>query len=435
MQDKKALNNPGVQPPTATADWRRNIVLFLSSQTISLFGSMLVQYAITWYINLETKSGVMVTISILCGFLPTFLISPFAGVWADRYSRRRLIVVADLMIAASTFGLAILFLMGHNALWLLFVISAIRALGSGIQTPAVSAVLPQLVPADKLMKVNAANSSIQSLMALVSPMLAGALLAVANIEAIFFIDVCTAVVAVAVLLAFVRLPVHAKALTKQTAGYFSDMLVGLKYIRHHEFLRTFFLFVAVFFFLATPVAFLSALQVTRNFGEDVWRLAAVEVAFSIGMLAGSAAIAAWGGFKNKTHSLVLAGLGTGIFVFALGITQLFWLYLVFMAIVGVVWAFFNTPSMVLLQQEVGEDFLGRVFGVMGMITSTMLPLGMLVFGPLADIIDIGWLFIGTGAFTLVLGVCLWNNKTMIKAGRSSLNSKVAVGTTDDRPVT
>jgi MFS transporter, DHA3 family, macrolide efflux protein len=91
-------------------NWKRNIILFLGSQTISLFGSSLVQYAIMWYITLNTQSGVMMTIYILCGFFPTFFISPFAGVWADRYNRKILIVLSDSMIAFSRLILAILFL-------------------------------------------------------------------------------------------------------------------------------------------------------------------------------------------------------------------------------------------------------------------------------------------------------------------------------------
>ena len=67
--------------------WDKKVVLFLTTQIISLFGSALVQYAIMWHITLETKSGIMMTVSILCGFLPNFFLSPFAGVWADRYNR------------------------------------------------------------------------------------------------------------------------------------------------------------------------------------------------------------------------------------------------------------------------------------------------------------------------------------------------------------
>lgn len=90
--------------------WKRNLILFLGSQTISLFGSALVQYAIMWYITLHTKSGFMMTLYIICGFLPTFFLSPFAGVWADRYSRKLLIILADAMIAMVTLLLAVLFL-------------------------------------------------------------------------------------------------------------------------------------------------------------------------------------------------------------------------------------------------------------------------------------------------------------------------------------
>ncbi|EQB89501.1 hypothetical protein M918_03025 [Clostridium sp. BL8] len=170
-------------------NWKKNTLLFLLSQTISLFGSSLVQYAILWYITLNTKSGAMMTISIICGFLPTFFLSPFAGVWADRYNRKTLIMLSDSFIALSTLLLAILFLMGYESMGLLFVMSALRSIGTGIQTPAIGAFLPQIVPEDKLTKVNGINGSVQSMVMLVSPMISGALLSMASIESIFFIDV------------------------------------------------------------------------------------------------------------------------------------------------------------------------------------------------------------------------------------------------------
>ena len=94
--------------------WQRQTALFLGSQTISLFGSSLVQYAIFWYLTLETQSGVIMTLSTIFGFLPTFFISPFAGVWADRYNRKRLIVLSDGIIALSTLVLVLLFLAGQR---------------------------------------------------------------------------------------------------------------------------------------------------------------------------------------------------------------------------------------------------------------------------------------------------------------------------------
>jgi DHA3 family macrolide efflux protein-like MFS transporter len=400
--------------------WKKNVFIFLSSQAVSLFGSLLVQYAISWYIVLRTQSGVMMTISVICGFLPTLLLSPFAGVWADRYNRKMLIVLSDAGIAVSTLVLAIFFLLGYDAIWLLFVISAIRALGTAIQTPTVSAFLPQIVPEDKLIRVNGTFQSIQSIIMLVCPMLAGALLTVASIEAIFFIDVFTALLAILILLLFLHVPVHAKALEKKPVTYLSDMREGLAYIRNRGFVRKLFLFCAVYLFLITPASFLTPLQTARSFGSEVWRLTAIEIAFSVGMTAGGIAIAFWGGFKNKMHTMVLSCLVNGVCVFALGVTPVFWLYLVFTGLIGVIIPFFNTPFTVLLQQKIEGDYLGRIFGVFTMISSAAMPLGMLVFGPVADIVQIEWLLIGTGILLFAESFFLLGSRELIEAGKPVL---------------
>jgi DHA3 family macrolide efflux protein-like MFS transporter len=400
-------------------NWQKNVILFLASQIISLFGSMLVQYAITWYITLETQSGVMMMISIICGILPAFFLAPFAGVWADRYDRKMLIILADSLIAVATLVIAILFLIGYDSIWLLFVVSAVRALGAGIQMPAISAFLPQIVPEDKLTKVNATYSSLQSLVTLASPMLSGALLTIATLEAIFFIDVITASIAVSILFLFLHVPVHAKAAAKQQISYFGDMSAGLTYVNNHGFIKTLFVFDAVFLILIAPLSFLTPLQVARSFGNDVWRLTVIEVAYSLGMVLGGVVMASWGGFKNKIHTMVFAGLAIGLFTFALGIVPFFWIYLVIMGLVGLVLPIFNTPFTVLIQQKVDGDFLGRVFSVLTMISTSLMPLSMLVYGPLADSIKIEWLLIGTGLLMLALGLVMWRNKVLIEAGEPS----------------
>ncbi|WP_078381939.1 MFS transporter [Sutcliffiella halmapala] len=401
-------------------NWLRNIILFLSSQTISLFGSSLVQYAIMWHVTLTTGSGLMMTLYIICGFIPTFILSPVAGVWADRYNRKMLIIIADGLIAISTLILAILFLMGFESIWLLFVMAAIRAFGTGIQTPAVGAILPQIVPKDKLTKVNGINGSIQAIIMFLSPMVSAALLALTSLEIIFFIDVITAAIAIITLFGFLKIAVHEKATEKQTTSYFSDFKQGLQYVNNNAFLKKFFLFFAVFFVLMAPAAFLTPLQVTRSFGEDVWRLTAIEIAFSIGMMIGGAVIASWGGFSNKVKTMGFASIIMGACTFALGIVPLFWVYLVFMALFGLAMPIFNTPATVLLQEKIEEDYLGRVFGVMGMISTSMMPLGMLIFGPIADFIEIEWLLIGTGVLIIILAIVLGRNKVLIEAGKPAL---------------
>jgi DHA3 family macrolide efflux protein-like MFS transporter len=397
------------------SSWKKNVVLFLASQTVSLFGSSLVQYAIMWYLTLTTQSGVVMTASVICGFLPTFFLSPFAGVWADRYNRKALIMISDAFIAVSTLAVAILFFMGYDALWLLFAVSALRALGTGIQTPAVGAILPQIVPEDKLTRVNATNTSVQSLVTLLSPVLSAALLAVLTIEEVFLIDVVTAAIAISILLAL-RVATHAKASGKQASSYFSDMREGLAYIKNHGFVRNLCLFSAVFYVLVAPLAFLTPLPVARSYGEDVWRLSATEVTCSMGMIVGGLIMASWGGLRNKAHTMSLSNLAIGACSFALGATPAFWLYLVFMAVCGFAFPVFNTPSTVLLQQKVKENFLGRVFGFIGMLASIMMPLGMLVFGPIADRVPIEWLLVGTGLLMVVMSLFMFGNRELVEAG-------------------
>lgn len=397
-------------------NWKKDIVLFLSSQTISLFGSSLVQYAIMWYVTMNTQSGVMMTVYIICGFLPTFFLSPFAGVWADRYDRKKLIIAADSAIALATLILAIVFMLGYREMWLLFVVAAIRALGAGVQTPAVGAFLPQIVPEDKLTKANAANGSIQSIIMLVSPMISGALLTKASIVTIFFIDIVTAFIGISILVIFLRVEAHKKALENSNLSYFEDMQKGINYIRGHHYVRNFFIFCAAFFFLFTPAAFLTPLQVTRAFGNDVWRLTAIEITFSTGMILGGIIMASWGGFKNRVYSMAFSSFTSAFCIIALGIVPNFYIYLSFMGFIGIAMPIFNTPSTVLLQEKVEPDYLGRVFGVFGMISSSMMPLGMLVFGPIADMIRIEYLLIGTGSLLFVLSFFLIRNKSLVNNG-------------------
>ncbi|WP_025704410.1 MFS transporter, partial [Paenibacillus graminis] len=158
------------------------------------------------------------------------------------------------------------------------------------------------------------------------------------------------------------------------------------------------------------------LQVTRTFGDDIWRLTAIEIAFSIGMMLGGLILAGWQGFRNRVYTMTMSSLAMGAFTFALGVVPVFWIYLLFMGLVGLAMPFFNTPSTVLLQEKVEPDYLGRVFGVLGMISSSMMPLGMLIFGPLADVVKIEWMLMLTGLLMFIQGFFLLGSKVLVKAG-------------------
>ena len=128
-------------------------------------------------------------------------------------------------------------------------------------------------------------------------------------------------------------------------------------------------------------------------------------------------IALWGGLGNKVHTMALSGFIMGICTLALGLVPDFWIYLLVMGLFGVAMPFFNTPTTVLLQEKIEENYTGRVFGVFSMISTSMMPVGMLVFGPVADWIEIEWILAGTGLLMCMLAMFLGKNKVLLKAGK------------------
>ena len=127
-------------------NWKKKVATFLISQTVSLLGSTLVMYTIMWYITLGTQSALMMTIYVLCTFIPSLIMSPFAGVWADRLNRKMLMITADLLIAFVTLIIAVLFFFDIKDIWIIFIITVIRSIGQTIHHLAVSAVYPHVGP-------------------------------------------------------------------------------------------------------------------------------------------------------------------------------------------------------------------------------------------------------------------------------------------------
>jgi MFS transporter, DHA3 family, macrolide efflux protein len=388
--------------------WRKKTALYLSSQNLSLFGSMLVQYAIIWHTTLTTRSGTIMTVLILASYLPQIVISLFAGVWADRYQRKLLIIAADLLIAASTLIMAVFFFLGYRELWLIFLLVGIRSAGAGIQTPAVQALLPQIVPTDRLMKVNSINSTIQPFIMIASPILSAAMLSLYNLEEIFFVDVITAILAVGLLL-LLKVPTHTKAAADGKTGYLDDLKAGIAYIGQNRAIKILFIFFSFVFFLIAPVAFLTPLLVARSFGEEVWRLTANEVTFFIGSILGGLIMTAWGGFKNRFRTIGFSCVLWAVLLSGMGLSKDFSLYLFLMFLLGIPMPFWSASTVTLLQEIVKSDMQGRVFGVQQLITNTVLLVGMLVFGPAADLITVEALLIISGILMTFPGLWLFLN--------------------------
>ena len=389
-------------PETAEyAGWKKRVTVFLVGQTISTFGSFLVQYALMWHLTLTTKSGTVLALAAVFGFLPQAIVSIFAGVWADRVNRKIMIIIADSAIALATFGLALLMLSGVDDLWLIFAVMAVRSFGAGVQSPAISALLPQIVPTEKLMRVNGINSSVQSSLMLLAPVAAAAVYASMSLVGILFIDVVTAIIGLS-LLAAVAVPTLARAASADKPSYFADLKEGMNYIFTHQLVRWVMAIFAIVFLLIVAPSNLSPLMLVRNFGTEIWKLTVLELSFGVGMAVGGALIAALANKLDRIGTIITTSVAFGVLAIVMGFTTNLIVFFSLFFFIGLIVPAFSTSAMTLLQETVEPERQGRVFGFVGIVIAVAMPLGMAVLGPLADVVSVEILLIVTGAATIVI---------------------------------
>jgi len=398
--------------------WKKKGISFITSQAITLFGSSIVQMAIVWYVTMQTSSGIWLTILTLSSFLPQMIISPFAGVWADRYNKKKIIILADVLIAISTLILAI-FLQLNNlvdtSLIAIVIVSIIRSIGTGIQTPTVNSMIPLLVPEDKLMKFNGINSSIQSVIQFASPLVAGGILVLGSISNILFIDVITAIIGVGIL-SFIKIEQKYIQKVEEKASTINDIKEGIKFSISDKLIGKLLLIYGIFIFLSVPSSFMSSLIITRNFGQDYMYLSICETIGFVGMFLGGLLLGTWGGFKNRNKTLTLGIILYSVFAIALGLVTQYWLFVVIMFLISFSIPIIQTTTMTLLQEKVQIEMQGRIFSLLNAIFSGLMPLGMILFGVLADIVSINYLIILAGVILLLIGIGIPLFKSFYKEG-------------------
>lgn len=388
---------------TTQDKWKSRAILFLTSQSITLFGSTLVQMAIVWYVTLITSSGVWVAAFSVCSYLPEFLISFFGGVWADRYHRKKLIIGADFVIAMVT--LAMMLLMPYIAdqlfLWALLLMPVLRSLGAGVQTPAVNAVIPQLVPADQLMRFNGINATMQSVVRFAAPAAAGVVLTISTLRSTLSIDILTAALGIG-LLSCVLIPYERKQ-TEETS-ILTDLKAGISYAFSEKLIGRLLIIYGLFVFLCVPAGFLAGLLVSRVYGDTYGYLTVVELVGFAGMTLGGLLMSTWGGFKSRKATLLFGLAIFGIMAILMGLSTNFIFYLALMALYGVALTMVQTAITTLLQEKTETSMQGRVFGLLGSMYSGCMPIGMAIFGPLADLIPLQWIMIASGIVLIVIAV-------------------------------
>lgn len=401
------LKKVEVEKKIAEIHWKKNTFLFILSQAITLLGSSVVQMAIIWQVTVTTSSGLWVTLLTLSAMIPQAIVSVIGGAYADRYSKKKIIILADLGIALVTLLLVILLLVEKTTYLLpvLLIVSAIRSIASGIQTPTVHAVIPLIVPEKYLLQYNSITSSLMATIQFVAPAIAGSMLFIGQFQWILLIDVITALIGV-FFLSFVNIKQRTTE-SNQEESVIKSIKSGIVFAKKTKNVRNLLLTFAGFIFFSVPSGFLSVLLIQRTFGENYFYLTVNEMLGFAGMVLGGLLLGVWGGFKRRKTTLVIGLVSYGLFSFFLSFTTVFWLFATLMFFISCSIPVIQSVVTTGLQESVPLNKQGRIFGVFGMIYNAIMPLGMLLFGPLADVVTIQWMIAPSGVMLIFLALFVW----------------------------
>ena len=397
-------------PPAAPARWAARFFTIWTGQAFSLVGSAIVQFALIWWLTQKTGSATVLATASLVGLLPQILLGPFVGALIDRWNRRLIMIVADSSIAAATGVLIILFLTGTVQVWHVYVILMLRSLGGAFHSPAMTSSTSLMVPNKHLARVAGMNQTLGGVINIFAPPLGALLLSLLPTGKVLFVDIGTAALAV-IPLFFIPVPqpprqaAHADAPAQKTS-YWHDLKEGYLYVLQWKGLFGLILLAMALNFLLSPTSSLAPLFIRNIFHGGAQELAWTESAFGVGVIAAGLALSAWGGFKRRiiTSFCGIIGIGLGVLLFGVTPSNLFWMVLAGNAIVGISQVFANGPLFAIFQSAIAPDMQGRVFSLISAGATAMMPLSLLIAGPLSDKLGIRTWFLFGGALCILMTV-------------------------------
>lgn len=391
--------------------WKPPFFTIWGGQALSLLGSQLVQFALIWYLTVETSSATVLATASLVGLVPHVVLGPIVGTLVDRWDRRRTMLIADGIITLATILLAVLFALDLVAIWHIYLVMFIRSLAGGFHGNAMGASTSLMVPVEHLTRIQGINQMLNGGLNVVAAPLGAILLEILPLQGILAIDIITAAFAILPLL-FFRVPQPEKIERQAKYGaeqpsVWQDFKEGLRYMAGWPGLMLIALMAVTINFLLTPAFSLLPLLVKDYFGGGALELGWVNSASGIGVIVGGLILGVWGGFKKRkivTTFFGLFGMGVGILVLSQAPANSILWAIGAVLIVGIMQPITNGPIGGVMQSRVEPDMQARVFSLLGSMAGGMSPIGLLLAGPISDRVGIqAWFLLG-GILCILMAV-------------------------------
>ena len=395
---------------TATKKTFREYFYFLFGQQFSILGSMIVYFVITWWLTIETQSAVVLSISAFLLFIPQIVVTPIAGVLADRLKRKNIIIIVDSLQAGISFGLFFLFFFGITFVWLIMIVNTLRSVLQAFHTPTFYAIVPSMVPKEKLSRINGINYLFGGIMNITGPLIAALLYEFIEIQLIFLLDICTFLIAV-IPLVLITIPKVRSPEKEEKAekSFRKDFFKGLAIIKAIPGLMSMIIMATIWNFVFRPFAVLMPYYVSVFHSGTALDLAVVTAFMQAGNITGALITTLKKTWKHKIKINLIGVVGFfGAYLLVIFAPMGgFWFMGIGTMIAGTILPVTVALYLTILQTEVPQDKIGRVMSIDHMISMAIAPLGALFAGPMADLIGIQTLFLGCSIIGMFFPLVLW----------------------------
>ncbi|MBG0786419.1 MAG: MFS transporter [Anaerolineaceae bacterium] len=372
-----------------TGDYRKFLIVWLG-QTVSILGSSLTSFGFSVYLFEQLDAAMPFVITGIALSLPRMILAPVAGSLADRYNRKRIMILADTGAAVVSSLLLVMVLTGHFSTSLIYLSALLSAVFGAFQSPAYMAATATMVPKDELVRFGGLRQFGNAAILLLTPILGALLYSSIGLGGIIMVDLATFILAVMVL---ILIPIPQPKLVTMVDSeednkshlriVASDLKFSWNYLVNRKGLLGLLLFGAGISFF-NGLSGIVTYPLVLSFGNET-NLSIIQFTAGIALLISGAVMSAWGGpKKNRAVWGYLAIFLEGIGVLVVGVSSRFYLL-----VIGMVFStFFDPISGSLLgaiwQMKVPHDIQGRVFSIRMLVGQVNSVISMVLSGLLAD---------------------------------------------------
>ena len=362
----------------------RNFRLFFCGQSVSLIGTWMTRLATSWLVYRLTGSTLLLGVISFASQIPTFLLAPLAGVWVDRWERRRVLLITQFLAALQSLLLAALTLSGRITIAEIVWLSIFQGLINAFDMPARQSFLVQMVEGrTDLSNAIALNSTMVNSARLLGPALAGIIIAAVGEGYCFLIDGVSYFAVIASLLA---MKIEGWAVSKSTSSMFGQLKEGWTYVSEFVPIRTVLLLFAIISFMGVPYTVLMPVFAAKILHGGPHTLGFLMGATGVGSIIAAVGLAARKSVRGlyKVIPTVAAVFGGGLIGFSF--SRYYWLSLLLMGVTGFGMMQFAAASNTVIQTIVEDDKRGRVMSYYTMAYMGASPFGSLLAGSLGRVI-------------------------------------------------